>query len=129
VASGRAWLAASGHPLLATFSWDRAYRGFPGVAHGVKWCAPMSHDARLEALVAAVARRWALTPRQSATLALLARGEANKDIAAKLRCSVKTVEAHVTAILAKVGADSRAQLVARVWMAEPDEAPRRRPSS
>lgn len=28
-ASGRAWLAANGHPLLATFAWDRAQWGFP----------------------------------------------------------------------------------------------------
>ena len=57
---------------------------------------------------------WKLTPRQSVVLECLVRGEANKDIAAKLECSLRGVEAHVTAILRRTDTESRTQLVARV---------------
>ena len=60
-------------------------------------------------------RRFALTPRQSDVLALLVRGATNKAIADALACSNNTVEVHVSALLAKVGAQSRAELVARFW--------------
>jgi DNA-binding NarL/FixJ family response regulator len=58
---------------------------------------------------------WGLTDRQAEVVWLLARGDANKDIATKLRCSARTVELHVSAILAKARTESRAQLVARFW--------------
>lgn len=64
---------------------------------------------------AAAARRWGLTPREAEVLGRLARGEPNKTIAATLGCSPNTVELHVSAILAKAGCESRAQLVARFW--------------
>lgn len=58
--------------------------------------------------------RWALTPRQADVLALIASGESNKTIAARLGCEVKTAEAHVTALLRKSGCESRTALVARL---------------
>lgn len=64
------------------------------------------------------ARRWGLTARERDVLAHLARGDANKDIATKLGCAVATVEIHVSAILRKARADSRAQVVARYWTGE-----------
>ena len=68
-------------------------------------------SARLED----VSRRFILTPRQLDVLALLVRGATNKAIADSLSCSNNTVEVHVSALLAKVGAQSRAELVARFW--------------
>ena len=59
-----------------------------------------------------VRRRWRLTERQTEILALVARGEANKSIAALLRCSVRAVEFHVTMLLRKAGVESRSGLVA-----------------
>ncbi len=57
---------------------------------------------------------WKLTPRQSVVLECLVRGESNKEIAAKLGCSLRGVEAHITAILRRTGTESRTQLVSRV---------------
>jgi DNA-binding NarL/FixJ family response regulator len=42
-------------------------------------------------------------------------GESNKIIAAHLDCAERTVEVHVTHLLDKLDADSRAGLGARVW--------------
>ena len=61
---------------------------------------------------AILARRFGLTPRQTQVLALLLRGYANRSIAADLQCAVNTVEHHVSAVLAKAGVDSRAELLA-----------------
>jgi len=50
-----------------------------------------------------------LTERESEVLKLLARGRANKQIAASLFVSEKTVKAHVSSILMKLGVQSRTQ--------------------
>ena len=68
----------------------------------------------LGARIQAAARDWMLTSRQTDVLALVAVGESNKLIAAKLGCALRTVEVHVTALLRKAGCDSRAELVARL---------------
>jgi DNA-binding NarL/FixJ family response regulator len=70
-----------------------------------------SSDARAEEL----ARARGLTRRQTEVLARLATGQGNRAIAAGLGCSEKTVELHVSALLAKLGCRSRAELVARFW--------------
>ncbi|HET6439793.1 MAG TPA: LuxR C-terminal-related transcriptional regulator [Anaeromyxobacter sp.] len=62
-----------------------------------------------------VARRWGLTPRQSAVLELVAQGETNRTVGTRLGCSEKTVELHVSALLAKTRCTSRSQLVASFW--------------
>ena len=53
-----------------------------------------------------------LTPREEEILRLLARGRSNKGIAADLGLSDNTVKYHVSAILAKLRAESRTQAVA-----------------
>lgn len=72
--------------------------------------------ADLASRVSAAATRWHLTPRQTDVLGLLARGLSNRTIAAHLHCADRTVELHVSAILLKAQADSRAHLVARLWL-------------
>jgi DNA-binding CsgD family transcriptional regulator len=52
-----------------------------------------------------------LTPRQLEILLLLAEGLRNAEIAARLSTTPKTVEHHITAILAKLNARSRAEAV------------------
>jgi DNA-binding CsgD family transcriptional regulator len=57
-----------------------------------------------------------LTVRQAQIAELVAQGEINRTIAAKLHISEHTVEHHLTSIFARVGVKSRAQLIAR-WIA------------
>ena len=90
--------------------------GSPGVAGSELRRGPsvaQEHDTR----VAVLSARWGLTPCQRAVLALLVDGDANKEIAVKLRCSVKAVEGHVTLLLRAAGVDGRTRLVARFWTA------------
>lgn len=68
----------------------------------------------LEARLARAAATWDLTPRNVDVLRCLVRGEANKAIADRLGCAVITVEVHVSALLAKAGAQNRTELVSRV---------------
>lgn len=62
-----------------------------------------------------IASAWGLTSRQTTVLGLVAQGLANKTISAYLNCAEVTVELHMTALLARSGAASRAELVARFW--------------
>ncbi len=54
-------------------------------------------------------RPVALTPRETEVLKLVARGWANKQIARELFVEEKTVKAHVSGILRKLGVTSRTQ--------------------
>jgi NarL family two-component system response regulator LiaR len=72
----------------------------------------------------AEAEGQALTERETEVLRLLARGRANKEIAADLNIGEKTVKTHVSNVLAKLGLQSRTQaaLVAvRMGLVDPDE--------
>lgn len=53
-----------------------------------------------------------LTSRQLAVARAVATGKSNRDVAAELYVSVKTVEFHVSQILARLGIDSRADIAA-----------------
>jgi len=53
-----------------------------------------------------------LTRRERQVAAVIAQGLSNQDIADELVVSVKTIEAHVTRILSKLGFSSRAQIAA-----------------
>jgi DNA-binding NarL/FixJ family response regulator len=64
-------------------------------------------------VVAAEPAVGSLTPREREVLALLAAGAANKVIARRLGVSFHTAKAHVASVLAKLGASSRADAVAR----------------
>jgi DNA-binding CsgD family transcriptional regulator len=70
-----------------------------------------------EHMVAAAARTWRLSPRESEALSCLVRGLSNKETAAELGCAVTTAELHVTRVLRKSGSTSRVQLTARFWSA------------
>ncbi|HTN53744.1 MAG TPA: LuxR C-terminal-related transcriptional regulator [Anaeromyxobacter sp.] len=70
-------------------------------------------DARLRG--PGVARRWGITPRQAAVLVLVAQGSSNRGAAEELGCSEKTVELHVSSLLARARCTSRAQLIAAFW--------------
>lgn len=74
-----------------------------------------SADTQLHARVAHAAARWGLTPRQRDVLAKLAEGRTNVNIGATLGISERTVEVHVTALLAKAQVGSRAELLATLF--------------
>ena len=51
-----------------------------------------------------------LTPREHQVAAAIAQGHSNADIAAQLHMSLATVKAHVSRLLAKLGAANRVQI-------------------
>jgi len=96
----------------------------PGRSHVLVGFAAARHPAipdDAEARAAGQAERAGeargLTPRQIEVLALVATGRSNKAVAGRLGCEEGTVEFHVTRLLAAFGCESRAQLIARLWMA------------
>lgn len=58
-----------------------------------------------------IQRLQTLTPQQSRVLSMLAEGLLNKQIAYELSVSEATIKAHVSAVLQKLGVDSRTQAV------------------
>ena len=63
-----------------------------------------------------------LTPAEAAIAALVADGRTNREVAAELVVSVKTVESHLARVFAKLGVRSRTELAKR-WHAESMPAP------
>ncbi|GAA4705037.1 hypothetical protein GCM10023263_49010 [Phytohabitans rumicis] len=63
-----------------------------------------------------------LTGREREVVQLAAAGMTNREIAARLYLSQKTVEAHISRSFAKLGVQSRVALARRVFGAEADEA-------
>jgi DNA-binding NarL/FixJ family response regulator len=77
-------------------------------------CAPsdVNLDTGADAETASlIARLTSLTPQQVRVLMMLSEGLLNKQIAYELGVSEATVKAHVSAILQKLGVDSRTQAV------------------
>jgi DNA-binding NarL/FixJ family response regulator len=92
--------------LLKGAPLDEIERAIAAVARGESYI-----DPRLASrLVTRSPER--LSEREREVLRLVAGGQSNKQIAAKLRISERTAKFHVTAILNKLGAENRAQAVA-----------------
>jgi two-component system, LuxR family, response regulator FixJ len=66
------------------------------------------------------ARLAELTPREHEVMAMVTDGKSNKDIAAALGVSAKTVEAHRARVMEKMRADSLAELVRMALIAVAD---------
>jgi DNA-binding NarL/FixJ family response regulator len=75
------------------------------------------------------ANRAGLTDRQAEVLGLLADGLSNAEIAARVSLSAKTVEHHVSALLAKLGVGSRRQAAAAARHLEVPPAKAGRPGA
>jgi DNA-binding CsgD family transcriptional regulator len=58
---------------------------------------------------------WRLTDRETEVLGLLARGNSNKEISAKLRIEEGTLDAHLSRVRSKCGADSSRLLLVIFW--------------
>ncbi len=83
------------------------------VLDGGRWMPPdFDPNARSAGESSAMARRLAsLTPQQIRVLMMLSHGLLNKQIAHQLSVSEATVKAHVSAVLQKLGVESRTQAV------------------
>jgi DNA-binding CsgD family transcriptional regulator len=106
LAAGPALTGGWGEPAswLAAARADFTAKGFTALA---AWCQELLSvppASRLGAL--------GVTPREAEILTLIAAGLTNKDIAARLYLSPRTVEKHVESLLRKTGATSRTMLVA-----------------
>ena len=86
---------------LARWFWGAA-AGFVTLALSV---------AAYDFIAGLIARIQTLTPQQGRVLGMLAEGLLNKQIAYELGVSEATIKAHVSAVLQKLGVDSRTQAV------------------
>lgn len=92
--------------LLKGASIEEIERAIRSVARG-----EMVLDPRIASRVAAIAHAPRLSKRERDVLRHLAEGQSNKEIAATLGVSERTVKFHVTSIFNKLGAENRAQAV------------------
>jgi len=102
-----------------------------GNMHGCALHVGALEPATAPSVATVCAKAWSLTPRQGQVLELVVEGHSNKTIAQALSCSTKTVELHVSAILAKTNSVSRTGLVGLAWRQfvmrhHPVETPARR---
>lgn len=105
-------LGASGF-ISKSASIDEIREGVRTVLDGGVWTPPdvdlgSEHDPEIASLLA---RIQTLTPQQGRVLGMLAEGLLNKQIAYELGVSEATIKAHVSAVLQKLGVDSRTQAV------------------
>jgi DNA-binding NarL/FixJ family response regulator len=94
-----------------TLGIDAMRKAIAQVLQGEVWTPPdvdLTRDAESAAMIA---RLSSLTPQQVRVLMMLSGGLLNKQIAYELGVSEATVKAHVSAILQKLGVESRTQAV------------------
>jgi predicted ATPase/DNA-binding CsgD family transcriptional regulator len=106
-------LLAPDGPLLGDLLAADPGAGRPGPGHPAPGASPPSEGSTPpgEARPEAARPGWeVLTPREREVAALIAAGLTNKDIAARLVVSKRTVDAHVEHILGKLGYSSRLQV-------------------
>jgi DNA-binding NarL/FixJ family response regulator len=101
------------------------------VLAGHIWTPPdIDIDRGLDAQTSVlISRLSSLTPQQVRVLMMLSEGLLNKQIAYELGVSEATVKAHVSAILQKLGVESRTQAVIAASKIELDQWPSSRPQA
>lgn len=124
--------AAAGYPLLAAEAAGQAATGFRRQEQRRRAIACHNRsavlrarcpDAATPALAAAVAAE-PLSRREHEIALLVAAGETNKAISARLFLSVRTVENHVQRVLGKLGCARRAEVAAALGLDGADPAAR-----
>jgi DNA-binding NarL/FixJ family response regulator len=103
---------ASGY-LLKGAPREEVFAAVRTVAAGGSLLTPVAVSAVLRRVRGEAAPGVSLTPRERAVLEQLARGLGNKQIAAALGISERTVKFHVGALFAKLGASTRTEAVAQ----------------
>lgn len=108
-------LGASGFIPKST-GFDEIRRAIQTLLAGDVWLPPdVPLDAERDPEVTELIQRIrTLTPQQTRVLTMLGRGLLNKQIAYELGISEATIKAHVSAVLLKLGVDSRTQAVIRL---------------
>ena len=108
-------LGASGFIPKST-GFDEIRQAIQTLLAGDVWLPPdVALDAERDPEVAQLIQRIrTLTPQQTRVLTMLGRGLLNKQIAYELGISEATIKAHVSAVLLKLGVDSRTQAVIRL---------------
>lgn len=97
------------------------------VAHGDLWIWPELMQRLLKRLLQRPAApqpditEWGLSQREQEVLAELGAGKSNKLIARQLDITERTVKAHVSSILEKVGVHDRVELILKLRGAQPPQ--------
>ncbi|MFN6997119.1 MAG: LuxR C-terminal-related transcriptional regulator [Aquincola tertiaricarbonis] len=94
--------------LLADAVQDDIVRGVRALGAGQRYLSPVVADRIAESLA-----HTPLTPREHEVLGGLGAGQCNKAIARQLGISVATVKAHVSAMMDKMNARNRTQVVSK----------------
>jgi DNA-binding NarL/FixJ family response regulator len=108
---------ASGYLLKSDLT-DSLTKAVKAVAEGKRFLAPKVSEIVLESFLKMKSHYQpgdksvsGTTPRETEIIGLLAEGKSNKEIAALLHITVRTVETHRTRIMIKLGIHSLAELI------------------
>src|SRR5580704_2745211 len=109
VAAGRAMREGAAGVLYKDVDPDALVRAIRAVHDGHLLLAPEAAGTLLQPATWPNRSLDALTAREREVLAELAKGRSNREIARALHVSEKTVKAHVSSVLAKLGVQDRTQ--------------------
>jgi DNA-binding NarL/FixJ family response regulator len=109
VAAGRAMREGAAGVLYKDVDPDALVRAIRAVHDGHLLLAPEAAGTLLQPAAGQNRSLDALTAREREVLAELAKGRSNREIARALNVSEKTVKAHVSSVLAKLGVQDRTQ--------------------
>jgi DNA-binding NarL/FixJ family response regulator len=109
VAAGRAMREGAAGVLYKDVDPDALVRAIRAVHDGHLLLAPEAAGTLLQPATGRNRGLDALTAREREVLAELAQGRSNREIARALNVSEKTVKAHVSSVLAKLGVQDRTQ--------------------